>query len=130
MVGAAQLTLPHGATRVAATSWFRGLTGTETDWFPTEIPLSKICERIPLIPLYSTAALFFMLKLRSAVRDIKDTPLTSGDHVHHVWREEAYAALNRSQALLWVLGLVVRGNEGYQFTCAHTNTRPHGSGIQ
>ena len=30
--------------------------------------------------------------------DINGTPLTSGDHVHHVWREEAYAALNRSLA--------------------------------
>ena len=30
-----------------------------------------------------------------SLKDINDTPLTSADHVHHVWREEAYAALNR-----------------------------------
>eukprot|EP00435_Cladocopium_sp_Y103_P006780 s1202_g2.t1 len=35
-----------------------------------------------------------------SLKDINHTPLTSSDHVHHVWREEAYAALNRSMACI------------------------------
>lgn len=34
-----------------------------------------------------------------SLKDINHTPLTSSDHVHHVWREEAYAALNRAGKL-------------------------------
>ena len=44
-------------------------------------------------------------KPKSRRPDINDTPLTSADHVHHVWREEAYAALNRHMVAMEHVGM-------------------------